>query len=104
MGKISSDHTKTTTVKTLTYMEQRRMSAYTKIICPCTKRQAGYKKYSPDALTPPSRSYFPFALIRDWYKRSLVRATFLSFSSLASARLEKRWGSSAQWSYNTWAQ
>jgi hypothetical protein len=26
------------------------MSAYTKMICPCTTRQALYKKYSPDAL------------------------------------------------------
>jgi hypothetical protein len=40
------------------------------IICPCTTRQAHYKKYSPDALTPPSGSYFS-ALIRDWYKRLL---------------------------------
>jgi hypothetical protein len=35
------------------------MSAYTEIICPCTMRQARYKKYSPDTLMPPSRSYSP---------------------------------------------
>jgi hypothetical protein len=35
------------------------MSAYTEIICPCTTRQARYKKYSPDAQTPPSGSYSP---------------------------------------------
>jgi hypothetical protein len=35
------------------------MNAFTEIICPCTTRQARYKKYtgSPDALTPPSGSY-----------------------------------------------
>jgi hypothetical protein len=40
------------------------VSTYTEIICPCTTRQAQYKKYSPDALTPPSGSCF--------YSHSLV--------------------------------
>jgi hypothetical protein len=35
------------------------LSAYTEIICPCTTRWTGYKKYSPDALMPPSGSYSP---------------------------------------------
>jgi hypothetical protein len=35
------------------------MSAYTKIICPCTTGQARYNNYSPDTLTPPSGSYSP---------------------------------------------
>jgi hypothetical protein len=35
------------------------MSAYTEIVCPCTTRQARYKKYRPGALTPPRSSYSP---------------------------------------------
>jgi hypothetical protein len=35
------------------------MSTYADIIWPCTTRQARNKKYSPDALTPPSFCYFP---------------------------------------------
>jgi hypothetical protein len=35
------------------------MSAYAEIICPCTTCQTRLKKYSPDALTPPSGSYSP---------------------------------------------
>jgi hypothetical protein len=39
------------------------VSAYTEIISPCTKRRARYKKYSPDALMPPSGSYFSSLLL-----------------------------------------
>jgi hypothetical protein len=35
------------------------MSADTDIICPCTTRPTRYKKYSPDALKPPSSSCSP---------------------------------------------
>jgi hypothetical protein len=35
------------------------MSADTEIICPCTTCQTRYKKYGPDALTPPSGGNSP---------------------------------------------
>jgi hypothetical protein len=38
------------------------MSVYSEFICPCTTRQARYKKYSPDTLTPPSGSKYSTSL------------------------------------------
>jgi hypothetical protein len=62
----------TTLQDTKFYDGQYSMSAYTEIICPCTMRQAHCKKYSPDALMPPSGSYSPSLLLGTGIDTALV--------------------------------
>jgi hypothetical protein len=59
---LAHQHLETYLYKFCTY-DFQAMSEYTKIICPYTMRSARYKKYRPDALTPPSGSYSPSLLL-----------------------------------------